>query len=276
MYDFYSSIGAIKDWIPPIPIYSKTSPDYDKYKNGYYSCEDETMWDDDELVKLIQDKLQEVFEGETDNIGMVADVETRPIVLAHSGLQEERTNNSIVYRGTPNNTIGTISANDIEGLEKMIKSWWQDDDTSKADNQSEQNIELFKDSADSIREQYYNESLIDMSKLNKAFEDGYYQADDEFDPDKMVVDPVSNRPMTAMELQTRELIRHLSKNGWNELRLLQQLGVGGRYELRLLEQKRRNRKIANKKASALVADVIGSDIDIVDDVDSLEQLLFDD
>lgn len=274
LYNFYSDIGMIRDWIPPIPIYSKTSSDYKFYQNGYYVAETINDWDDDKIIDAVNTMAEEEF-GEDSEIEFVSEVETDPVVLSHSGLSDDNGNNAITYRGTPNNSIGTISANDIEGLQQMIRSWWHEDEVKK-EAAAENNPEMFRLSPDKIKEQYYNESFIDLRGLTEAFESGRYEEKDDFDPDKMVIDPATNRPMTAGELQTRQLIRHLAKNGWNEMGLLRRLGVGSNYEMRLLEQKKRNRKIANKKASSLVADIMGEDTDLIDDVSSLEQLLFDD
>lgn len=265
-FDMMWSLGAINEWIPPTPLFSKTSPDYQQYLDGRLIIMSRPDNDYDEFEKQVE-LLTEEKDLDTDSIGVVGDVITEPIMLKNLDCHEDSVNYSRRYS---NNTINGVSTNDLIALQQMFRQWYRDDTVANTTTKSE----LFMNTPESIRARYYTKPLVDM----KGQKFGGPIIEQELDPNEMVMDLKLNRPMTRAELGQREFIRMLSNAGWNELRMMKYLGVGSKYEQQLMFQKQKRHKMAKKKATGLIDAIVGNDSDIgyIDSIDQLRGALFDD
>lgn len=273
MFQTYLQAGLVKDWVPPRPVYSRTSPDYQYYLEGKFEL-NVNDWDDDKIESLMKELTEELLsEIPIEEIGIVGDVMTDPITSSQFMLASQQQRGG-VYRMGMNTNFNGVSANDLIEVQRMLRSWMDPETEVKSNNKTTTN-EYFSDTEEAIRARYFTQSPITATGLSEAIEKGYMDEDEE-DLDEMVIDPVSGRPMTRGELRNRQFVRFLSEAGWNELRLMRKLGVGSNFELKLLEQKRRRRKNAAKKAKSFMDDIVGYDITEVTDIDELNNILFED
>ena len=274
MFQTYLQAGLVKDWIPPRPVYSRTSPDYQYYLEGKFEL-NINDWDDDKIESLMAE-LTESLRAEIpiEDIGIVGDVMTDSVISNQYMLASQQSTNG-VYRMGMNTNFNGVSANDLIEVQRMLRSWMDPETEVKSKDNKVSSDAFFTDTEDAIRARYFTQSPITATGLSEAMEKGYMEEDDE-DLDEMVIDPVSGRPMTRGELRNRQFIRLLAESGWNELRLMRKLGVGSNFELKLLEQKRRRRKNATKKAKSFMDDIAGYDITEVTDIEELNNILFED
>lgn len=271
LYDIYASAGLVKEWVPPFPIYSRSAPDYELFQTIGFSVEIGD-WDDD----LIMD-ITEEFAGDVDieNMAVVGGVLVDPRKRRYVTLSNELRRSPI--RQLPHNkSLGSVDASDLQGLQQMFTSWFKNDD-EPSESVNQPSVEYYSDTPKKIRERYYSKSAIDLrGVLSEAMKNGGVPEVDDWDPNRMVVDSVTNRPMSSKELRMREFIRLAGVSGWNEYRLMQYLGVGSSYELKLMERKRKGRKKAAKKAKSIMTDIVGDDPVSISNITELDALLFDD
>lgn len=271
LYELYADAGLVKEWTPPFPIYSRSAPDYELYQTIGFSV-DIGDWDDDLIEKITAE-----FTGEVDveNMGVVGGVLVDP-------RKRNFLNTAVPVRNSPlrqlphKKSLGSVDADDIQGLQNLFTSWFKEDD-STSESANSATVEYYSNTPRNISERYYTKSPIDLrGVLTDSVENGGIQEVDDWDPNRMVVDPVTNRPMSSKELRLRQFIRFASTAGWDEYRLMQYMGVGSNYELRLMEKKRKGRKKAVKQAKSIMSDIVGDDPVTISSISELDDLLYDD
>ena len=265
-FERYFSMGLVNEWIPPLPVFSKSSPDYEQYKSGVIELNSVEFIDDDKL-KAHADLLTDEESIDITNVGVIGDIMTSPIVLRH--IDDSSQSSSITARSS-NNSINGVSADDLISIQNMFRSWYRPTPDKKSDNLSG----LFADTPEKIRERYYTGPLVDMG--NSKF--GGEVIEVEPDPNEMVIDAKLNRPMTRREHEQREFVRLLADAGWSETRMMKHLGVGSKYEQQLMFNKEKRRNKNYKKAKGLINDILGggSSLEYIDSVDQLRGALFGD
>ena len=274
MFITYLQTGLVKDWIPPRPIYAKNSPDYKNYIEGKLGRVND--WDDDKLTEVMDELIEnlELTDEEFESIKARARVVVDPVLINNMELVGD---NSLIYRNSNNgNTFDGVSTNNLEEMQKILHSWMTGEPESKYNNSNDNQTKMFGMTADALIEAYYTTPAVHAGGLANAMRNGI-DDDEQLDPNEMIIDKVSGRPMTRTELSRREFIRFLSSGSdWNELRLMKHLGVGSNFELKLLEQKRRSKRKNKKKAQSFMYDIVGDDIDLISSIDQLNDALFDD
>lgn len=263
-------IGAVKEWIPPIPTLSRRCEDYDLYLRG-----DMPLMIGDIDEEYILERIDE-YTKELDIEGMrvVAKVLTNRLERANTALEHKDTS---PIRKSQNNTISGVSVNELEELQQLFTSWYHPETSNTGNNNDQTKKEFFSDSPEKIEEAYYTKSAANVrGELDKIIEAGYCEDVPDYDPDDMVTDPKSGTPMTYAEYRRRNFIREISDMGWDSLKLMKRMGVGSSYEIRMLEQKKRSGKKRKKKAMSLMSEVAGSDISSISTLEQLNGILFDD
>lgn len=258
--------GSIKDWIPPKPIFSTNSPDYKLFLEGKIATIND--WDD-ERIEEIMNELIESSNISPDDIGIKGDVITSPLLLDESNKEKPST-----FYSNRSNSFDGVTTNDLEELQGIMKSWITQEEKIEAGTYSQ---DFFSAVEDKIRKDYFTSPIVNGGGLAKAMNDGTIE-EEETDWNEMVIDPKSNRPMTRGELHRREFIRSLDKlGGWDEWKLMKHMRVGSGFELKLMEQQRRTRRNARKKAKAFMSDIGGDEfINEISSIDQLNDILFDD
>ena len=270
MYTLYLGAGQIKDWVPPIPLLSKHAEGYDLFKQGII---DYTVNEyNDEAMNEIVDKFAE--EIDLEDMKVIGGVETRRYALMMGRLVDPDNSDKIVRYGGNNAAIGGVTVSDLQGLQKMFRSWYRDDEE---ENNAEENKEYFSRTENAIRAEYYSRcpdsSNGDLRRILNS--DTPIDFTEEEDLDEMVIDSETQLPMTRGELRKRQFIRHLASLGWNDVRLMRAMDVGSEYELKILNEKRRRNKKSKKKAASFMNSIAGEDIMNVNTIDELDKLLFD-
>lgn len=265
-----NTIGAIKEWIPPIPTLSRRCEDYDLYLRGDMPLMIGTM-DDDYILSRVDEYVKDM---DIEGMRVVAKVLTNRLERSNMELQTVETTK---IRKSSNNTISGVSANDLHELQQLFSSWYHPDENTKESVNHPKQKEFFCDSPEKIEEAYYNQTPVNVyGEFDKITEAGYCEDVPDHDPDDMVVDPKTNTPMTYAEYKRRNFIKEISEMGWDSLKLMRRMGVGSSYELRMLEQKKRGSKKRKKKAMSLMAEVAGEDLSSISTLEQLNNVLFDD
>lgn len=281
MFTLRLRAGGIKDWIPPVPIYSKNSSDYKYYLEGKFEIPSE--WDDEFLIETMNSYMEQ-FESthNLDEIEASVKVMTEPRLIYDLKFVNVDGDNrrSDIQRDTrfQENTINGLSPYDTEEMMEAVRSMIAPE-TVKVEEPSINQNEYFRLTKDSIEEDYYLSTPISTNDLQPSLEQGYYEEPEE-DLNEMMVDPDSHKPMTKKEYQSRILIRELSRNSdWNELRLMYTFGIGSNYEWKRMRQKEKRRRRIRKKAQSFmnsIEDIIGEDIQEVSSVNELDDIMFND
>lgn len=267
-----NTIGAVKDWIPPVPTLSRKCDDYDLYLRGDMPLMIGEM-DESYILSRVDDYVKDM---DVEGMRVVAKVLTNRLERSNMELQTLDTTTKI--RKSSNNTISGVSANDLQELQQLFSSWYHPEEQNKPDSVNHpEKKEFFCDSPEKIEEAYYNHTPVRIrGEFDKITESGHCEDIPEHDPDDMIVDPKTNTPMTYAEYKRRNFIREISDMGWDSLKLMRRMGVGSSYELRMLEQKKRGSKKRKKKAKSLMAEVAGDDISTISTLESLNDYLFND
>lgn len=271
----YLQTGLVKDWIPPKPLYAKNSPDYKNFLAGKLGRVN-TDWDDDSIIEAMEELFDELGLTEEDikSMKVHADVLVDPILLNNSTIVGDQSPAMYRVSSGSNNSFDGVSTSNLSELQRVIQSWMTGEPESNANSQIDKS-KMFNLTADAIREAYYTAPIVDGGGLANAIKNGVQE--EELDPNEMLIDSVTGRPMTRADLNRREFIRFLSSGSdWNELRLMKHLGVGSNFELKLLEQKRRSRTKNKKKAQSFMYDIVGDDPELISSIDQLNDVLFDD
>ena len=272
MFGIYAKSGAIKEWLPPMPVYSKSSPDYKYFLEGKFNIPAD--WDDDKIEEVMAEYIREFEETHNiDDVEIEGDVLVSPILLQQLNAIEPKSGIS----RSPNygNGFGGVTTYDVQAMSDLVRSWIDPSESSIKPTTIKSTNQYFGLTEKAIKERYYKDAPISTNDLAEAIRKGHYDEPEE-DMNEMVVDPVSKRPMTRAEYESREFVRALVADGWNELRLMRKLGIGSNYELQRMEQKRRRRKKATKTASSFISDLTGYDVDQVCSLDELDEVLFND
>lgn len=258
------------DWLPPLPVYSKKSSDYQMSKLGIVKTSNkEEEGIDEEMAKEVMNKIleeQEIDQLNPDDIGVILAVETD--LKLRKLADEEIRSMKDVYQ--PTNMAETTS------LQKILQSWYQSDEGS-ALNEDER---LFRLTESEIIRRYNESQMIHMEgDLELAMRGELEEEHECVDMNQMVNDPKTGKPMTRREYEGRRLVRLFAEYGWHELKLMKQLGVGSSYEMASLARasKKRNKykKIASDIMSDMGGDYSGSSVYGYDSLSALENTLID-
>ena len=235
---FYNkmSMGLVKDWIPPSPVLSKKSPDYELYTMGMIPFETETL-SMDKTEKLFKD-LQEECEDEV--LGKSFDVETSiGVINAYNKYVDSAY--GIYSSSSGRNGYKSTTVSDLEELNQVFRSWY------KKDNNGSGEIEFFKNAPENIKKRFYDYCSYDNPGLLAKMARGEEIETPEPNLNEMIHDNVTGRSMTRREFNEREFIRTMAKNGWSESRLLNYMNVGSK-----LERMKRNKPKKKKKRSMTI------------------------
>lgn len=272
-YQMYLQMGLVTDWIPPIPILASSCPDYGFYLNGIIPPTND--WNDEKILEILEDQIKHC-DISPEDLEIRMEVLTDPVIIDQLINENGVSNSGGIYatRSKVDNSFNGVTTGDLNELQSMIKSWLtpEEKETTK---DIDIDTNLFSHSEEAIKTRFYTSPLVDGGGLARAMNTGEIDTDDEEDMDEMVLDDLTKRPMTRRELKKREFIRYLGTLGWNELRLMKLMSVGSNYELSKLEREMRNNTRNKKKASKLMYDVIGENIDSISSLDELNEYLFD-
>ena len=226
--NFYRKLnmGMIKDWIPPMPILSKRSDDYELYLSGIIPVSSEMLPDG-----TVNDVLEAMNEDLSDvELDKSFDVETRIGVINN---YEEFVDSMYESYGF-NRRGGTVTVSDLEELNNIFKSWYKNDDKTET-------REMFKNAPENIRKRFLNYCSYTEPGLLARIANGGEIEEELPDMKELVHDPKTGKSMTRQELWEREQIRLLAKNGWSESRLLNYSNVGSTLE-RMSRKKKPSKK----------------------------------
>lgn len=222
------SMGLVKDWIPQTPVLSKKSPDYEMYLSGVIPSIDEVLPEGsieevmDEMSEELKDVELEKDFGIVTEIGMV-------------NYYNEIMDDYLGSYGIPSRRSNPVTVSDLNELNRVFASWYKKD-TGTTEH------ELFKNAPENIKKRFlsycsYNEPGL-LAKIGKGEE----IEEPIPDPNEMVHDSVTGKSMTRRELENRQLIRLLAKNGWSESRLRNYMNIGSK-----LERMTRKKKVSRKR-----------------------------
>lgn len=222
------SMGLVRDWIPNMPVMSKKSDDYEMYLTGMVPTTVVTQPEGTtkEVLEAMQEEVEDLTLekdfGVESSIGVIKDY-------------DEYTESALSSYGYDRKG-STVSVSDLDELNRIFKSWY------KHDGGDSNKHELFKNAPENIKKRFYNYCSFNEPGLLSRVGHGEEITEPLPDPNEMVRDAVSGKSMTRKELQQRETIRLLAKNGWSESRLLNYSNVGSS-----LERMSRKRKASKKR-----------------------------
>lgn len=225
-FDRKLSMGMMKDWIPPLPVLSKRSEDYELYLSGIIPVSTECL-PDGTIEKVMEAMNEDLSDVELDKS---FDVETR---IGFINNYEEFIDSmydsyGITKRG------GTVTVSDLEELNKIFKSWYKNEDQTET-------REMFKNAPENIRKRFFSYCSYREPGLLTKIANGGEIEEELLDMNELVHDSKTGKSMSRQELWQREQIRLLAKNGWSEPRLLNYYNVGSRLE-RMSRKKKPNKK----------------------------------
>lgn len=217
-------MGMIKDWIPPIPIMSKKSDDYDMFVSGIVPMETETL--PDGTVKDVLDAMNE----DMDDVELVKACDVETSVAFAKFVEEEMEDSSYNRYNYSDNTIQNLAA-----LNDVFRSWYRTDDKNVEQ-------ELFRNAPENIRKRFFGKCAYNNPGLLDRIMHGEEIEEPLPDMNQMVNDPVTGRTMTRGEFEKRQVIRFLVSSGWSESRLLNYQKVGSALERRPRKNKARKKR----------------------------------
>lgn len=233
-------------FIPPYPIFSRNSKDYDAVMSGTYSPPSE------EVEPPTEEEILEILDSFTKYAGL-ENVEVVPGgIETFRPLLEQYDSEGMIHSEKWSGP-SSVSVTDLDELQKLIRSWHKKEDQKV---QKTRNQIPFPQSEEGIKRRYYNEMafLIDDYIENQGKEE---------DENEMVYDDVTKKPMTKKEYQRRQTLRMLSEQcGWDMVKLMSQLSVGSKMERKLMRHKQKSKKKARKKATDLMSSITGTALDI--------------
>lgn len=231
-------------FIPPYPIFSRNSKDYDAVMSGTYSPPT------DEVDPPTEEEIREILDSYKKYAGL-EDVEVVPGGIETFRPFLEPYDSGELIHSAKWSGPSSVSVTDLDELQKMIRSWHKKED-EKA--QKTRNQIPFPQSAEGIKKRYYNE----MAFLINDYIENQGKEEDE---NEMVYDEVIKKPMTKKEYQRRQTLRMLSEQcGWDMVKLMSQLSVGSKMERKLMRHKQQSKKKARKKATDLMSSITGTAI----------------
>lgn len=235
------TMGLVSDWIPSMPRMSKRSDEYELYLTGMVPAVTKTQ--PEGTIKAVLEAMQEDVKdleletgyGVVSSIGVIRDYDEY-MDSAFSDYGYNRGSNS-------------VSFSDLDQLNQIFKSWYKEDDGTT-------NHELFKNAPENIKKRFYEHCAFNEPGLLSRIASGEELEEPLPDPNEMVRDEVSGKSMTRRELQQRETIRLLAKNGWSESRLLNYSKVGS--SLERMTRKRRASKKRKKRSGTTEYDMFSA------------------
>lgn len=257
-------------WIPPEPIYSSKSDDYETGRYGIVD-DGESDWDDEMFMELMEQMCID-REIDSSNIKILFDIATDPHILAQANLADAE----YVENTSKRNSVNLA---DIDELQKIFRGWYKDDKASQS-KENAQASELmnraFSKTPDNIRKNYYM-SLI--PNVHEEFQNAMngITPEETHNPNEMVY--YENKPMTRKEADSREFLKTLKEGGWgNTLRLMKLTNTGTSREYAMLRMQSKSKKKRNKKMSGSGTGIYGdkgiSDYEQVSDLERLKAQLF--
>lgn len=216
-------------WVPPRPMFVGA-----KDAKSHYDETDpydmKSLWEEpsqDEIDKVMNYLLEDVDDieiGKTPGERVYSDVCTdlRAIKYVDEHLDDQDDRVSDYHRMSIN-----------EQFNSVISSWYRDDA-----KQEQKTDRVFYYSPENIRARYYR-NMVDTEipeDIDEIMNDPDYFDRDHTNWDEMVFDPDTGSPMKRLEFHKRQMIKTLGQNGWGELNLMDNFGVGTRIERKKLTQ----------------------------------------
>ena len=230
------SMGLVRDWIPSMPTLSKRSDDYEMYLSGMVPTTVKTQPEGTilEILKSMQENVEDLVMEE--DFGIETSI---GVVREYNEFVDSTYYDKLGY----DRKGSTVSISDLEELNKVFKSWY------KSDGGDSEHREFFKNAPENIRKRFYNYCSFNEPGLLARIGRGEEIEESLPDPNEMVRDSVTGKSMTRRELEQRETIRLLAKNGWSESRLLNYYNVGSSLE-RMARKKKASKKRRKRSGSA--------------------------
>lgn len=240
-YRFNKAMNNGDIYVPPTPFYSKRARDYDIVMAGGRINYDDEPEIDVERVKACVDEWWENSGLTPSEVRNEDDVLTTLWMLDEIG--EETQSNQLKSNGTM-----VMSVTDIRAIQNTLNDIYQN---RSGTNRSGVNDRLFSKTPTRIRQDYEDSFKVPVSDIIQSVLHGDGM-DEEEDPNAMVYDTVTSRPMTRREYKQRTLVRQLAKVGWSELAVMKAFNIGSAYERRKMDESRANiRKLKKNLARAL-------------------------
>lgn len=215
-------LGLLQDWIPPMPILSKSAEDYDLYKAGLNPLDVCETLPEDAILEIVG-QLQRDFEGV--EIDDTCGVETSIGVIKEYGETEEASEKR-------------TNISNLEDLSREFKSWY------KAEAKSTGGRVMFKNAPENIRKRFEEERPYMFPGLLSKLCDGGEIEEPTINMNEAVRDEVTGKTMTRGELMKRETIRLLGEAGWSDVKLLKYQEIGS-----ILQRTARKRRARKKRGT---------------------------
>lgn len=239
-YLFNKAMNNGDIYIPPTPFYSKRANDYDiVMAGGQIQHDNDPDIDVEKIKEWLDDWWKEA--GKTpDDVIVTDDVLTAMWVLDEIGSVSD---NRIRSNGTM-----VMSVTDIKAVQNTLNSIYQN-----RQSQTSGGSRLFSKTPASIRKEYEDSFRVPVADMLARAIRGEDLDDNKEDPNAMVYDKTTGKPMTRKEYKQRVLTRHLASIGWSELAIMKAFNIGSAYERRkMTEESRSNvRKLKKGLAKAL-------------------------
>lgn len=258
-------------YVPPEPYYSKRAKDYGIVSKGIRF---DTLNNDD----INEESTIEWIDAAIENSGIdPKDIKIKDDIITEYWLLNEldKLNPSGGLRNQSGHLIMSVA--DLSAVQQTLTAMYQNRQAEEKNGGR-----LFSRTAKRMREDHWRSLHVDLGDTFSRILQGD-DLEEKEDPNGMVHDPVMNKAMTRREYKRRELIRNLSKLGWNEYPLMKLFNIGSSYERRMmLKDDSKKRKL--KRAAKNMMNQMGIDTSIPDnpfgdhgevpfDYDPMEELL---
>lgn len=266
------SIGGVRDYIPNLPLFARSSDDYEIYLQGGPSIDIGENISDEDIMQLVQ-QIAEERDVHPEDVDIVAGVISSFVQRNHAELEQ---NNNSGIRRVYNNNIGDAHYSNMQELQQLFRSWYIEEE--KESDKDVDRSQYFCDTPSAVKQKYHTSKIQGMEGILTDIMNGtYVDEEEQFDPNEMVVDPSTGKAMTRAELNKRNWLKRLTECGFDELKLMRHLGVGSKYEISMKKEELRRRKRGKKKAKSLVGDIMGDNfMDTASTIDDIESYLFSD
>ena len=272
--EFFSKYraGLIDEWLPPMLVFSKSSPEYDLYKRGSLDVHTDGIELDD-----IINSIEEITEQKKNEMGMTDDdiVDIDHVVVPLTDIRiiknlNQYTSQIPTNRLTSDNshTIGGVSIKDLDGIQKMFDSWYRED-KEKSKKNTNTSDDLFSLTPEKIIEDFYDSKIPRSRDYVLGKMDEYQEP--EPDPNEMVMDK-NNRPISRREYWRREYIEMMEERGFSGTKLMERLNIGTEKERKLKAIKERRRKQGEKIGKEIMSSITGDNPSDTVSVSSLDEL----
>ena len=222
-------------WVPPRPIFNNTTGktiaelDHDLLDIG-------SLWE-----KPSEEKIEQIVDYWNQQSGIdlehVKGIYTEPlldvdVIFGVQDVVDELREMEESANRKRKQMVSNINSN----IKDIIRSWY---DTAPSQNE-EDTSRFFRYTPEKLEKLYY-ESMIEYEldpRLSQIMTNPDANVNmSNYDPDAIVYDPETNRPMKASELDKRKMVRMLGKCGWNELEMMKRFDIGTRHERSKLERR---------------------------------------